>query len=72
MAKLYEYAVIYHPKVVKDAQGNETQGEDKLLVDVTRVLATSDGAVAMKAARSIPDEYVDRLDRIEIVVRAFA
>ena len=71
MAKLFEYAVIYHPKLVKDQAGNETQGPDKLLVEPVFVLASNDKEVAMKAARSIPDEYVDKLEQIEVIVRPF-
>lgn len=71
MAKLFEYAVIHHPKTVKDAQGNETQGPDALLVDVTRVLAKNENEVAMRAARAVPDAFVEKLDEVEIVVRPF-
>lgn len=68
---LFEYAVIYHPKTVKDAQGNETQGTDELLVKPTHILAKSDKEVAMRAARAIPEEYLDKLDRVEVCVRPF-
>lgn len=71
-SKLYEYVVLYHPKVVKDAMGNETQGPDLIVVDVQHVLAKSDTEVAMKAARAIPEEYVGKLEDVEIVVRPFA
>jgi hypothetical protein len=71
MAKLYEYAVIHHPKVVKDALGNETQGPDTIIKDVTRVLAGSDKEVAMRAARDIPDTYMTKLEEVEICVRPF-
>jgi hypothetical protein len=71
MSKLFEYAVIYHPKTVKDAAGNETQGADELLVKPTFLLAKSDKEVAMRAAREIPDSYLDKLDQIEVCVRPF-
>lgn len=71
-SKLFEYAVIHHPKIVKDAQGNETQGADTLVVDVTRVLAKNEQEVAMRAARAVPESYVEKLDEVEIVVRPFA
>lgn len=71
-SKLFEYAVIFHPKVVKDALGNETQGADVLVVDVTRVLAKSDKEVAIKAGRAIPDTYQDKLEEVEIIVRPFS
>jgi hypothetical protein len=71
MAKLFEFAVLFHPKVVKDAQGNETQGADKIVKAPEFTLAKDDKEVAIRAARAIPDEYLDRLDQVEIVVRPF-
>lgn len=71
MSKLYEYAIIYHPKTTKDAAGNESQGPDELLVKPTFVLAKSDKEVAMRAAREIPETYLDKLDQVEVCVRPF-
>lgn len=71
MSSIYEYAIIHHPKVTKDANGNETQGPDKLLVKPTFALLGSDKEVAMRAAREIPDAYLDKLDEVEICVRPF-
>lgn len=70
--KLFEYAVIYHPKEKKDAAGNPLETKKSIVVqDVTRVLAGSDKEVAMLAAKSIPDEYNDKLDDVEICIRPF-
>lgn len=71
MAKLFEYAVLYHPKVVRDALGNETQGTDKIVSTPIFTLAKDEKEVAIRAARAIPDEYLDKLDQVEIVVRPF-
>ncbi len=69
--KLYEYAVIHHPKAKKDVAGNEEPVKSKIVTDVTRVLATSDQEVSILAARTIPEEYLDKIEQIEIVVRPF-
>ena len=69
--KLFEYAIIHHPKVVKDAQGNETQGADVLLQAPKHVLANSDKEVAMRAAREIPESFLAKLEEVEICVRPF-
>lgn len=69
--KLFEYAVLYHPKVTKDAQGNETQAPDAILVDPTTILAVDDKQVAITASRAIPESYLDKLDQVEICVRPF-
>lgn len=70
-SKLFEYAILYHPAVRRDAQGNETQGKDAVLVDVTRVLADSEREVGMMAARLVPDEYLAKINEVEIVIRPF-
>lgn len=71
MSKLFEYAIIHHPKVVKDAQGNETQGQDTLVQPPCHVMANSDKEVAMRAAREIPELYLNKLEEVEICVRPF-
>ena len=67
MSKLFEYVVLFHPKSKKD----EETKKSVLLVDVTRVLAESDREVAMRAAREVPGEYMDRLNDVEVIVRGF-
>ena len=70
--KVFEYVVIYHPKEKKDAAGNPTETKKSIIVtDVQRVLATSDKEVGMLAAKAIPDEYNDKLEDVEIVIRPF-
>src|SRR3990167_7912074 len=56
MSKLFEYAILYHPKVIKPPEF---------------VLAKDDKEVAIRASRAIPDEYLAKLDQVEIVVRPF-
>lgn len=68
--KLFEYAVIYHPKEKKDAAGNPLEEKKSILVqDLTSVLAVSEQEVGMLAARSIPADYADKLDSVEILIR---
>lgn len=71
MSKLFEYAILFHPKTVKDQAGNETQGPDVLVKPPTHVLAASDKEVAMRAAREIPEQYLDKLEQVEVCVRPF-
>lgn len=71
MAKLFEYAVIYHPIATKDQKDAGENPKDVLLVDVTRILAGNDKEAAMLAARAIPETYTDKLDRVEIALRPF-
>ncbi len=71
MAKLFEYAILHHPKVVKDQAGNETQGLDTIIKEPTYVLAGNEKEVAMRAAREIPETYLTKLEEVEICVRPF-
>lgn len=69
--RIFEYAVIYHPKAKKDKEGNEVSQKSEILKDVERVLAASEDQVAILAGRAIPEAYLDKLEDVEIVVRSF-
>jgi RAB protein geranylgeranyltransferase component A len=60
---------MYHPKPTKDENDRGVTPKSVLVTPITTVVATSDKEVAMQAARSIPKEYDDKLDNVEIVVR---
>jgi hypothetical protein len=68
MLRLFEYAVICQPKADKDGDVVE---EGAVLVPVTAQLAKDEAQVNMIAARKIPEEYLDKLDRVQVVVRPF-
>ena len=65
--RLFEYAVIYDPSEAAVKKGDEP----KLIVDVTRVLADSAEHVNIIASRAIPEEYLTKLDQVEIAVHPF-
>ena len=69
--KLYEYAVIHNPLPTKDQKERGETPKSQLVVDVTRVLANNEKEAMMLAARAIPQEYTDSLDRVEIAIRPF-
>lgn len=71
MSKLFEFVVVYRPKALRDAAGNDITPPDELLVDVTRVLARDDKTAGMMAVRKIPDSHADKLDQLEVIVRPF-
>lgn len=68
---LFEYAVLFHGKTTKVMQEQGIEPESKMLVDVTRVFARAPNEVAIIAAKKIPDEFLDKLDQVEIVIRPF-
>lgn len=70
--KLFEYCVLFQPKETQDAQGNDTTAKSVVLKPITSILASSDREVSIIAGRGIPDEYLDKLDQVEVVIRPFA
>lgn len=65
-SKLYEYVVIWHPT---EKQENDEQLKPKIIVDLKRVLAKDVSRVQALAARDIPDEYIEQMNQIEILIR---
>lgn len=70
-SKLFEFAVLYHPKQTKDTSGNDTTPPSKLIVTHQATLAKDEKEVGLRASRSIPAEYDDRLEDCEVIVRPF-
>lgn len=68
---VFEYMIIYHPPVKKDKDGNEIEGKPEIVKDLTRVLAKDEKQALMLVARDIPEQYVDRLSDVELVIRPF-
>lgn len=68
--KLFEYAIIHHPKTTKDQRdaGKEARS---VLVKFAQTLAKDANEVNILAARQIPDELLEKLDEVEIAVRPF-
>lgn len=70
-AKLYEYAILFHPRYKARAKDEEADTKTELVQEPKWTLARDDKQVAMIAARSVPEKYLDDLDRIEILIRPF-
>ncbi len=67
-AQLYEYAIIWHPT---KKQQEEQETKAKLIVEPTTILAKDENSVLMTASMSIPVEYKDKLEQVDIVIRPF-
>ena len=63
----YQTAVLWHPTAAQSKEGKKS----KLIVEFKTTLETDDKSAGMKAIKSIPAEYDDQLEQIEIVVRPF-
>lgn len=66
-SRLYQYAAILEPTENEEEQGITA----KLVLPITTILAKDDSAAILLAGRDIPVEYLDKLDRIQVVVRPF-
>ena len=65
--QVFQFVVILHP-----TEKSKEEGEmSKVIVPVKEVLAMDASAATLKAGREIPEEHMDKLDRIEVAVRPF-
>lgn len=66
---IFEFAVLYDGK--KDLNGSFTE-LPSILVPPTTVLASDLDQARLKAARSIPEDFLsEKLDRVKVFVRPF-
>lgn len=65
--KIYEIAVFFNPK---EHDGKNAE-KAKLLVEPKSILAKTEQAAQVAAARMIPDAYAERLDDVVVAVRPF-
>lgn len=65
---LFEYAIIWHPT---EKQKKDTESKSCIVVKPTVVLSTDSNSAAITAAMSIPQEYKDQIDQIQVCVKPF-
>ena len=64
---LYEVAILLHPTQDEVKAGKSSE----IILNPRFMLAQSQEAATILAAREIPDTHLDKLDRIEVAVRPF-
>lgn len=64
---IFEVAILLHPTEDESKNGVSSM----LLVRPKHILATNQHEATLLAAREIPDDYLERLDRIDVAVRPF-
>lgn len=69
--RLFEYAIIFHGKPTKDESDRNVRVRSRLLKPITAILARDEAEVRLIAGRDIPEEYLDRVDQVEVVVVPF-
>jgi len=65
--KLFQYAVLFHPT----EEEKKVDEKSKVIVELTTVLAVDEKTAAILAGRDIPEEYLDKLDQVEVAIRSF-
>lgn len=66
--RLFQYAVILKPTAKEISEG---EGKYELVIEPTNLMAKDENEALLKAARAIPDDYADKMDRIEVAIRPF-
>ena len=65
--RLFQYAILLHPTPEECRAGKRTE----LLGKVETLVARGTEEAVLHAARSIPAEHLDKLNRVEVAVRPF-
>lgn len=65
--KIYEFAALFNPDDDEKKDGKKAE----IIVKPTTILANDEKEAMLKAARAIPEDFVDKLDKVEIAVRPF-
>src|SRR5947207_1238077 len=66
--KLFEFAVLYHPKPTKDQNDRGESPKSIIIVDLTSIVTVDEKQITITASRSIPQDHAGHLDDIEILV----
>lgn len=69
--RVFEYAILHHPRPKKAKEGEPEDRPKSVFINggIQHIIAKDETEVGMIAARHIPDEFMDKLDEVEIVVR---
>lgn len=69
--KLFQYAVIHHEVVPKNAQDNGVKAVHSIVLPISALLADDHEQAKLQVARLIPETYSARLGELEILIRPF-
>lgn len=65
--KIFEYSILYHA----GADEKKKDSFSKIIKPITAILAENEKAALILAAREIPEQYLAKLNQVEIAVRPF-
>lgn len=66
--QLFGFAILYHEPLAFDQALQEVRYETKILVPSQEILATGNKEAGHIAAMSIPAEYKDKMENVEVIV----
>lgn len=69
--KLFERAVLYHPKQTKEQRDAGETPRSTVVMKPEYILASTETEVSVQTARALPEEYLTKLEDVEILVRPF-
>jgi hypothetical protein len=69
--KLFERAVLYHPRPTKEQKDSGEVPQSVIVMAPDYILASSDQEVSIRTARALPEQYLTKLEDVEILVRPF-
>lgn len=69
--QLFEYAILHHKTPTKEEADKGQRVISTLVAGPKTLLATNESEATMVIAREIPEEYLGRLDEIEVKIRPF-
>lgn len=76
--KLFQFAILFHPNTAGSAvleslgAGEIETKPSVLLVEPQTLVAETEDEVRILAARKIPEEYTNKIDQIELLIRPFS
>jgi len=68
----FDVLALYHPQPTKDQHERGETPKSEVIIQPHLVVATSQEIAGTMVAREIPEEYVDKLERVEVFVRPFS
>lgn len=64
---LYQYSILWHPTKQESEEGKKST----ILVKPEYMMAPDQNSAFIQASRQIPDEYLEKLDQVDIMIRPF-
>jgi hypothetical protein len=69
--KLFQFAVLYHPNPTKEQTDRGESPKSEVIVEPSTLLAISEQQASVIAARKIPNNHIEHVEQLEIVIRPF-